>query len=264
MTRSIDWGMSPGMGDVMHALNCAHFWSKENKEHLILNLHWEHGIDYLHHCEETETIIERCDYINSLYLKSDVTINHITNSKLGKFTGDSRYDWMDVRRRRLCNTWVFDPRVKLPTDENKVVMWRATFNANIPRYWKRAVTNEQWNLIIDALTELGYNVVELCYRTPIREATYHINTCNFVFCYDGMWHYIAANFHKPMFVTTLDKITQYHTPTALDLQTQTFVKYLYNLHTPIDKGNELIKPIDWAHRRAKNKKEHWWKWYNGN
>jgi predicted RecB family nuclease len=67
------------MGDAMMALNCAHRWSEENNK-LQLNLHWYHDKDHLHHPEETETIIERTDYINGLYLKSNVKINHIINS----------------------------------------------------------------------------------------------------------------------------------------------------------------------------------------
>jgi hypothetical protein len=34
--------MTPGMGDVMMALNCAHHWAEETNSKLQLNLHWYH------------------------------------------------------------------------------------------------------------------------------------------------------------------------------------------------------------------------------
>jgi hypothetical protein len=43
MTKVLNWGMTPGMGDVMMALNCAsQMVITENKQPLILNLHWFH------------------------------------------------------------------------------------------------------------------------------------------------------------------------------------------------------------------------------
>lgn len=267
MAKVLNWGMTYGMGDVMMALNCAHRWSEQEAHRLQLNLHWYHDKDHLHHCEETETIIERTDYINGLYLKSNVKINHIINSDQTEFmTGEERFDWFKPRKHRDTNNWSFDPSVSLPTDENKVVIWRPLYNAQVPRYWKRTIENDDWNLIIYKLKEIGYNIVELCYRTPIREATYHISTCNFIVCYDGMWHYIARNFWKPMIVSSHDAITEYHTRHCLSLAKNKFTDYICNIHEPVynKDRDELITPYNWIHRASTNHKNKFWKWYNGN
>jgi len=39
MVKELNWGTTPGMGDVMMGLNCAYRWAEENKKPLQLNLH---------------------------------------------------------------------------------------------------------------------------------------------------------------------------------------------------------------------------------
>lgn len=265
MTEVLNWGMTPGMGDAMMALNCAHRWSFMAREHLVLNLHWFHGKDHRHHPEDAETIVERVDYIKNLYMKSDVEINHVFNSNRLDLTDTyTRFDWFNPRVHRDTNSWMFDPSVLLPTNKNKIVIWRSLFNAETPRYWKRTVKNKDWDLIINNYKEIGYEVIELCYKTPIREATYHINTCNFIVCYDGMWHYIARNFMKPMLISSHDEITRYHTRQALPIGHNKFVKWAYNIHTPIYNKNkkEMISPYDWMHKRASIHHNIFWKKIN--
>lgn len=263
MIKELNWGTTPGMGDVMMGLNCAYRWSAEKNLPLKLNLHWFHDDKHLHHFEEEETIIERCDYIRQLYLEADVEVNHVFNSNRTELTlPERRYDWLNVRRNREVNNWPFRPNTFLPDDESKVVIWRPIFNAEIPRYWKRTITNSEWDFVIYNLQNMGYNVVELCYRTPIREATYHINTCNFIVCYDGMWHYIARNFFKPMIVASHDAITRYHTRQAIPLAKNKFVSYVSNIHTPTVIKGEMISPYDHMKRRAALHKDIFWFWYN--
>ena len=253
------------MGDAMMGLNCAYRWAEENNQPLQLNLHWFHSKDYLHHFEEYETIIERTDYISQLYQESNITINHIINSKNGKLSlHNYRYDWLNTRKDRNVNNWSFRLNTFLPTDENKVVVWRPKFNAELPRYWKRVITDREWDTVIRNLSNMGYDIVELCYRTPIREATYHINTCNFIVCYDGMWHYIARNLFKPMIVSSHEGITRYHTRQAVPFAENKFVNYVSNIHTPVEIKGEIISPYDYMHRRANKHKEIFWKWYDGN
>ena len=266
MTKILNWGMTPGMGDVMLALNCAHKWSFENNQPLILNLHWFHDKDHLHHPEDPETIVERTDYILELYLKADVQVNHIFNSDQHDLKETyKRYDWLNPRKNKTTNSWIFNPLVQLPANENKVVIWRPTFNAEPPRLWKRRIQNNYWDELIKFLKFMGYDVIELCYRTPIREATYHINTCDFIICYDGMWHYIAKNFMKPMIVSSQDMITTYHTRHALRLGTASFEKLIHNMYSPkYKKEGKFLTTYDFARYRANKHKEKFWDWYNAN
>ena len=249
----------------MMAYNCAHHWSAENSQSLILRLHWFHDKDHLHHPEDPETIVDRAEYILGLYLKADVHVEHVFNSNVSELKNtETRTDWLNPRSSRWTNEWSFDPSVILSKKEDKVVIWRPLFNAEPPRLWKRRVPNEKWDGLISHLKLLGYDVIELSYRTPIREATYHINTCNFVICYDGMWHYIAKNFRTPMFVSSNDSITRYHTRHAVELGQNQFYNRLYKLHEKRMIKGKNISPYDFAHRRAEKHKKIFWDWYNGN
>ena len=242
--EKVTWRGTPGVGDFMWALNCAHLHAYHTNTKVNLEMHWEHGEDHLHHFEDPETIIERMHYIHNFYHRQDdVVISHVFNSN-GRYSdwsfkedivpdddGQLRIKASDHPKNRFHfesnrysdtpgqpapkNDWLFRQDAFRSTDKNSIVIWRPTFNAEIPRTWKRILTNQQWDDIIKKLRRQGINITELTYRTPIREAMYHISRCRLVLCYDGMWHYIAKNFAKPLAVISGEKVTKYHTPHAL-------------------------------------------------
>ena len=247
----INWKTTPGVGDFMMGLNVAYGrWGRKRRP-VTINFHWYHDKDHYHHCEDSETILERFDYIHSFYYQTGaVKIEHTFNSTNPlEFRFDWTKDgkplemdlWNEYKFQRL-NTWPFDPKHRLPTDKKKVVLWRAMMNAEQPRLWKRRISNDGWQIIIDHLKELGYNVVELEYKTPISEVTYHINTCLFTISYDGMWHYIAKNFHKPMIVLSDDMVTHFHTVHALRISYRKTFEYCLNLDltTSIKQGGDKV------------------------
>lgn len=243
----ITWRGTPGVGDFMWALNSAHNYCYEYNTKVTLEFHWEHDKDHLHHFEDPETIIERLEYMHNFYhRKDDVTVAHVYAQKTRysgwKFSDDLvKEDDGSVRimakkrpnKKRFWfesgvyhdkegsnkgapnSNWIFREDAFRKTDKRKVVIWRPTFNAEVPRTWKRSLTHEEWDDIISLLRQGGLNIVELTYRTPISEAMYHISTCRQIVCYDGMWHYIARNFCKPMIVMSSEGITSYHTPQAI-------------------------------------------------
>jgi hypothetical protein len=243
--EKITWRGTPGVGDFMWALNSAHNYSADRKLKVNLEFHWEHGEDYLHHPEDPETIIERLDYIHNFYhRKDDVVVSHVFNSTDRytdwKFSDDVIYPEDSHKPRVITrqipkarfwfesgsysdeegsdapiNDWTFRRDAYREIDTKKVVVWTPQFNAETPRSWKNFLTDSEWRDIIKLLRRAGMNIVELSYRTPVREAMYHISTCRLVFCYDGMWHYIARNFNRPMVVVSPEGITTYHNPQAL-------------------------------------------------
>ena len=244
--EKLTWRGSPGMGDIMWALNCAHLHAFEENKRVNLEMHWPHGPDHLHHFEDPETMIQRMEYIHNFYhRKSDVEVTHVFNSNDRysdwKFEDDLVLEADGTKRQAAFSThynkarfwfesgkyndapgnpyprcdWLFRKDAYLPTQRNKVVIWRPLFNAETPRTWKRLLTNKRWDRIISLLRQGGLYVVELTYRTPISEAMYHINTARMCISYDGMWHYIGRNFCTPMFVVSDQGITTYHTPNAV-------------------------------------------------
>lgn len=235
------WRGTPGVGDFMWALNSCHLHAQKNDLIINLEFHWPHGPDHLHHFEEEETIIERLEYIHNLYMDKDrVRVTHLFDQREG-----TRYFYNDQDQKNLKeknrfwfedghvhdgpktsggkapdNDWLFRndiSGVNAPIYYNrmKVVIWRPLHNAEIPRLWKRLLTNDDWDVIIGLLRQAGLHVVELTYRTPVREAMFHINTSRMVLCYDGMWHYMAKNACIPMIVSSDEGITKYHTPNAI-------------------------------------------------
>jgi len=242
----ITWRGTPGVGDFMWALNSAHKYAYVNKIKVNLEFQWEHDEDYLHHFEEEETIIERLNYIHNFYhRKDDVQVTHVFNAK-GRYSDWKYSDDLitneegrlrqvakrNVRKNRFWfqsgkfsdepggdapeTDWIFREDAFTETYiRNKVVIWRPIFNSEVPRTWKNFLTVEQWDDIISMLRRAGLDITELTYRTPVSEVMYHISTCRQVICYDGMWHYIARNYMKPMVVISNEGITNYHTPHCL-------------------------------------------------
>jgi hypothetical protein len=236
----VDWKGTPGVGDILFGLNTVHMLCHlSGRDHLQINVHWDHNSSHLHHYEDPETIVDRCDYLHNFYYNKDaIKINHCFDS----------YDkelW-EIRHRGfqrkagptkvldgICN-WIYDPKYWPDTvDDNKVVFWRPLFNAESPPSWKRSFGTKDWEQIIKTLEDKGYNLVELTYRTPVREAFYHIKTCRFAIYYDGMWQYICKNFMKPVIVLGKNKnILDVHNPQGV------------HFYSSDDKNNSLWKYLD--------------------
>lgn len=274
----VDSWTTPGVGDYMFALNRAHWFKRalgsKNKGPMTINFHWYHDKDHLHHFEDPETIVERLDYTKNYYKNyRSLDINHIFNSEdemlkkqRMRFSSVDRRGEItnfNVDRHMYDNTWSFRLNTYAKEDMKKVVIWRPLFNAEVPREWKRVVENDMWDNAIDILRSMGYYVVELCYRSPIREVFYHIKTCHFVMCYDGMWHYIAKNFMKPMIVTSRSTITKYHTPHAMMWHEmgndKNLLDKLKGFHDPVD--GVMFTPYQEMMKAAYDYRDYFWRSY---
>lgn len=222
--EKVRWRGTWGIGDSMQALNVCHNYCFKNNTKVNLEMHWTHDEDYLHHPDDPETIIERTNWIHTKYYRQeDVTLTHVFNSDLfesgnmnpnkkkARFYFDSEaFDPNSAPN----NDWIFKPEY-YGGSRRKQVFWTPTYNSEPPRWWKRVLTSDDWYDIIKLLAGNGWIQVELNYRTPIEQAFNQIKQCNFVVCYDGMWHYIARNLGKPMFIPSKEGITKYNTPNAV-------------------------------------------------
>ena len=61
------------------------------------------------------------------------------------------------------------------------------------------LTKEDWE-ISKVRFETVAELKELSYRTPVQKVFKIIKECDFIFCYEGMWHFIARNFAKPIVI----------------------------------------------------------------
>lgn len=210
---------TPGFGDACRYLHIAHMYSAMVGAPITLEMHWDHDEDFLFYEEDPETIVERLDYVHQFYLLKDrVNLVHKFNSQTPLLDAKRIIGAPDTIEVNGLNRWKFDPRFNQnqTRDQNKVVVWRSAFNAQPARFWKDLYDPYQWNdSIIGPMVNQGYNVVEIDYRTPIREVMYHLYTCGLVICYEGMWHYLAHSMATPMIVIAAGNVTRTHTPNAL-------------------------------------------------
>jgi len=245
----VTWRGTPGVGDFMWALNSCHKYAADHDVSKInLELHWEHGEHHNHHFEDPETIIERCNYIHNFYHQQErVEIHHIFNAdgryKHWKFNDDVVLETNGDRRIAAINNhgfkarfffesghyndtpgsdapdndWIFREDAFQDYNPNRIVFWRPTWNAERPRTWKRIFDDSDWDHLIAHFRTLGFDMHELSYRTPVSEAMHLISTSRMVICYDGIWHYVAKNFARPLAVISGEGVTKYHTSNALRL-----------------------------------------------
>lgn len=256
----IDWRGTIGVGDILYGLNCAYALSHLHSQPIRMNVHWTHGRNYNYHFEDPETIVQRGDYFHRLYHGFDrVTVNHVfnsTDSEIEKLRWRGFGHRSDPQRVLTFHHWPFRKDLWCEGEPNKVVFWRPTFNREIPsggKKWKMTFTVKEWERIIQFLELKGYNLVELTYRTPVREALYHIRTSSFCIFYDGMWQYIARNLAKPVITLGGSSICKTHSPQGVWFkephdEKNDFWDYLYNL----PKNEEHLR-----HRADRYRKQLW-------
>ena len=243
---------TPGIGDAMYALNLAYSRSFMYQHKITLMFKWYHDRRFNFHMEDPETIIEKIHYLQHFYSKdfTDVKVEHIFNC-------DDTKLWVDrhqgLHRKMLKNNshkfkyndWHFADWCRKEVIPKKIVMWNQTGNANLPRGYKRPFDREDWNHAQDLMDMQGWDVTEIDYRTPVREAFWHINTCEATISYEGMWHYIAKNFQKPMIVLTKDLITNHHTPNALIYKVpkvkEHSIRYFYKFDRKVHRAKDFNK-----------------------
>ena len=235
----IRWKTTVGIGDSMYALNIAYMRALVNQKPTKLQIHFYHDDFYHHHYEDPESVYNRFEYVRKRYMWPDlVHVDPVFNSNDTKLYNNF---YQGVKRRRyseLYRYWSFDPTIQTESIPYKIVLWRPTFNtAQQLSGYKLPMLDHEWQRMIDRLKDFGYDVVELCYRTPISEAMYHIRTCECCISYEGMWHYVAKNFFKPHVVFSDSNITRWHTPAAIWIQD----KDKFMVHKNLKKIEYLIE-----------------------
>lgn len=223
MIEKIKWRGTWGVGDALMALNVAHNYAWKKKKKVNLEMHWAHSIDHLESEEDTETIIERMDWLHDQYYrKEDVYLTHIYHStvfdtdNMSDKAGKTRFMFGSGAMRGTIfpeADWPFKKELyRNHIKTKRITIWTPTYNTQPPRYWKRFLTSDDWYDIIKLLKEDGWIVEELNYRTPVKEAFNTIRKSDYVVCYDGMWHYIARNLGIPTFIPSWEPVTPYHVP----------------------------------------------------
>lgn len=215
-------------GDAIWMYNILHNTAKTLKRNVELEVHWYWDRSYYHSVDDQENIIDQTDYILKFYEKADVTVTHVYNSEVKKqniLTKGSKLiygaDPLDVPR---SNWWCFDQRLKLPPIPKKVVVWDSYSNADAS--YKEILQKEDWDCIKNNLRNCGYTVIEVCYRTPISELMYHINTASSCIGYSGLCYQIANNWGVPCLVVSDRNLVNLYSPCVLKMSEKSIIHSL--------------------------------------
>ena len=249
----INWKTTPGIGDSMYGLNIAFMRAFVNQKPTTFRIHYYFPENYYHHFEDPETVSERTKYVLDRYMWKDIVhVEHVYDCPLGDKLYRKRYNGVKrIPKSEMYRHWSFDPFIETVSMNKKIVIWSPIFNAETVMNGNKHCWNfDEWRRFISLLRDFDYKVVEIDYRTPISEAFYHIRTCECCISYEGMWHYIAKNFYKPHIVFSDAKITNWHTPGAIQLRSKEFY-----IDTDLHK-------VDYYIEAAQEKAYAWKKYFN--
>lgn len=189
---NVEWNTGVGYGDFVTGLGYAHTASVKYNTPVNLTFHWKNSKDYIYHPKDPETIVDRCNYIHSIFTPvSEVKINHKFNSSPGfRF-----YNQLD-ERNPLHGLW---HTVLTPSKTKSVALWTSEHNFEFPGFNKDPAAH-LWPVIQKKLQKAGYKINEITYRTPVQEAIKIINECEFGIGYDGLAHQLFKFMWKPLIV----------------------------------------------------------------
>ncbi len=238
---TIRWKTTVGIGDSLYGFNIAYMRAFVNQKPTNLEFHYHFPKNYYYHYEDPESVDARAKYALDRYMWKDiVNVTHVYNSTDFQLYNKKYYGVKRVKESDLYRFWSFDPRIDTTSINNKIVLWRPTFNGEqqINGPGKFILLGHEWQRLIDRLKDFGFDVIEIDYRTPISEVFYHIRTCECIISYEGMWHYVAKNFFKPHIVISNAAITKWHTPHALRLKNFFIDSDLKKIHYYIRSAEE--------------------------
>ena len=193
MTLNIEWRTREGLGDFITGLGYAHSSVMKYQQPVHINFHWPNPKDTLISSIDKESINYRFDYILGLLRPVEgLTISH---------TYSSAPTWRFINEFEEFNPLhgLWYPKDQLTTEKGLVVQWSSKHNLSFPGYGKDPLY-DHWDQIVRNLKAEGYNVVEVTYRTPIKEIMDVMMRCEFGIGYEGMVHQFFKFLWKPLIV----------------------------------------------------------------
>lgn len=192
-TFRIDWRSKEGYGDFITGLGYSHSSVLKYQRPVHINFHWPNPKNYLLSDKDKEPIFFRFEHVFSWFKPvKNLTITHQFNS-----IPDYRFINELEEFNPLHGLWYSNKQ--LSVQSGLVVLWTSRYNLSFPGYHKDPLY-DHWDKIVDQLKLLGYTVVEVTYRTPIKEVMNLIAKCEFGIGYEGMIHQLFKFMWKPLIV----------------------------------------------------------------
>ena len=194
---NLEWQGGIGYGDIVGPISYAHNLSYQLKEKVHLNLHWKTSIDHIYSDNTPERLHEQAEFIHNMCEKSgtEVSLDFVFNSEYTeRFNNYYLHAYDDDPKH---NEWLVSDHFKHTPIKNKIVINSTIENVEpLQEYsewykeWKDA-QKEDWIPLIQNLKSVGYDIIEVGYRTPINECIEHIRTAEVFLGYHGSTLWLA-------------------------------------------------------------------------
>lgn len=192
-TFNIAWRAKEGYGDFITGLCYAHSSVIKYERPVNITFHWPNPKHYLLSNIDKESILYRFEHILTwLRPVSTLTISH-------EYSSVPEYRFINELEEFNILHGLWYPKNPTIVEKGLVVFWTSKHNLEFPGLHKDPLYH-YWDQIVEDLRLLGYNVVEVTYRTPIAEVMDLINRCEFGIGYEGMIHQLFKFMWKPLIV----------------------------------------------------------------
>lgn len=194
-TFVINWRSKEGYGDFITGIGYAYSSTIKYDRPVHIVFHWPNPKDHLLSLEDKESIFYRFEYIKDFMRPAEnVTISH-------EFSSVPEYRFINELEEFNPLHGLWYPKNEVKEEHGLVVFWSSQHNLEFPGYHKDPLY-DHWNVIIKQLKSIGYNVVEITYRTPISEVMDLMSRCEFGIGYEGMIHQLFKFMWKPLIVAS--------------------------------------------------------------
>lgn len=214
--------------EAIRVLSYSYYLARYNEMDLEVDVFWSsHHVDnnfYFNNWDEPESFLDKFNYLHSMIeLKSKVNVkfNHIIIDDFDEYLKRKKQFIDDcISINKIAKVKGADKRSLLWPLKNhldrvpkKIVFWKTTFVHSMmgtsndviwvtdSRETDELYSYSEWNEIKENLKMLDYNVIEVEYRTPIRELYYHLATSEFAFGYNGLCQSVGISLGTPTMLT---------------------------------------------------------------
>lgn len=191
----IQFRSNEGYGDFITGLSYAHSSVIKYQRPVKITFHWPNPKDHLLSNIDKESILYRFNHVLEWMKPVDgLTIAH-------RFSSVPSWRFINELEEFNLVHGLWYQSKKLPTKQKLVVHWSSKHNLTFPGYEKDPLY-DHWDDIVDHLKSVGYDVVEVTYRTPIKQALELMAQCQFGIGYEGMIHQLFKIIWKPTIIAS--------------------------------------------------------------
>ena len=255
----VNWFGAYGYGDCIRSMGYANTFARKTDTPIELNIHWSGNDTEKFHSTDPESKYQRYitlqDEISIDY--NMVDIRHHFNSRDTVYQGIAWKEWdkglhlprfFPVFDQGLSLHALVKPKKPRLINKNQICIWTPTSNIHSLYQWKNPL--KEWNTFRGIVKAHGYDIVEMSYREPIKDAIEKVATSEFCCGYGGMGKGLAGLFWKPLVsITERPNNTYRETPWAYPVDN---LRDFHNLPTMIEESIKRIPIVQRDYNRYIN------------